>query len=155
LTDLQLNSVFDKLGLSYRGTFTLREIISEVKKTGLEIASVIGIAFPNDVDILNTEITSSSFRKRFFSNLLSENEEERDNFEKIIANLDNSYTLNELQILSGDIIDHNTLIKIGEKSQIRIIGNTSRVDEKNQIRITGNTSLVDEKKTVIVIRAPY
>jgi hypothetical protein len=48
--------------------------------------------------------------------------------------------LNELQILSGDILDPNTGIKIGEKSQIRIIG---------------NTSLVDEKKTVIVIRAPY
>ena len=140
LTDLQLNTVFDKLGLSYRGTFTLREIISEVKKTGLEIASVIGIAFPNEVDILNSDISSNSFRKRFFANLFSENEEGKDNFKKIIDNLDNSYILNELQILSGDILDPNTGIKIGEKSQIRIIG---------------NTSLVDEKTTVIVIRAPY
>lgn len=139
LTDLQLNSVFDKLGLSYRGTFTLREIISEVKKTGLEIASVIGIAFPNDVDILN--IPSDDFRKKFFANLFYRGDEEKkNNFKKIIDNLDNSYILNELQILSGDIIDHNTFIKIGEKSQIRIIG---------------NTSLVDEKTTVIVIRAPY
>ena len=71
LTDLQLNTVFDKLGLSYRGTFTLREIISEVKKTGLEIASVIGIAFPNEVDILNSDISSNSFRNRFFANLFS------------------------------------------------------------------------------------
>ena len=139
LTDLQLNSVFDKLGLSYRGTFTLREIIIEVKKTGLEIASVIGIAFPNDVDILN--IPSDDFRKKFFANLFYRGDEEKkNNFKKIIDNLDNSYILNELQILSGDIIDHNTFIKIGEKSQIRIIG---------------NTSLVDEKTTVIVIRAPY
>ena len=139
LTDLQLNSVFDKLGLSYRGTFTLREIISEVKKTGLEIASVIGIAFPNDVDILN--IPSDDFRKKFFANLFYRGDEEKkNNFKKIIDNLDNSYILNELQIVSGDIIDHNTFIKIGEKSQIRIIG---------------NTSLVDEKTTVIVIRAPY
>jgi hypothetical protein len=140
LTDLELNTVFDKLGLSYRGTFTLREIISGVKKTGLEIASVIGIAFPNEVDILNSDISSNSFRKRFFANLFSENEEGKDNFKKIIDNLDNSYILNELQILSGDILDPNTGIKIGEKSQIRIIG---------------NTSLVDEKTTVIVIRAPY
>jgi len=140
LTDLQLNSVFDKLGLSYRGTFTLSEIIGGVKKTGLEIASVIGIAFPNEVDILNPEIASSSFKKKFYSNLFFQTDQEKDNFKKIIDNLDNSYILNELQILSGDILDPNTGIKIGKKSQIRIIG---------------NTSLVDEKITVIVIRAPY
>lgn len=140
LTDLQLNTVFDKLGLRYRGTFTLREIISGVKKTGLEIASVIGIAFPNEVDILNSELNYNSFRKRFFSNVFFQTDQEKDNFKKIIDNLDNSYILNELQILSGDILDPSTGIKIGEKSQIRIIG---------------NTSLVDEKTTVIVIRAPY
>jgi|694.fasta_scaffold49511_10 hypothetical protein len=140
LTDLELNSVFDKLGLSYRGTFTLREIIGGVKKTGLEIASVIGIAFPNGVDILNPEIASSSFKKKFYSNLFFQTDQEKDNFKKIIDNLDNSYILNELQILSGDILDPNTGLEIGKKSQIRIIG---------------NTSLVDEKITVIVIRAPY
>lgn len=141
LTDLELNTVFDKLGLSYRGTFTLREIISEVKKTGLEIASVIGIAFPNEVDILNSDISSNSFRKRFFANLFSENEEGKDNFKKIIENLDNSYILNELQIISGDIIDHSTFIKIGEKSQIMISGN--------------DITDMSKRISVIVIRAPY
>jgi hypothetical protein len=93
--------VFKKLGLEFRGTYTIRQLIERSKERNFDILRIKGVDFLKDVDFLIDDITNTGFRTKFFGAVMFEDEESRQSYEKTIEMLNESFVLDEMELKSS------------------------------------------------------
>ena len=94
--------VFKKLGLEFRGTYTIRQLIERSKERNFDILRIKGVDFLKDVDFLIEDISTTEFRTKFFGAVMFEDEEGRLSYEKTIEMLDESFVLDEMELKSSN-----------------------------------------------------
>lgn len=116
--------VFKKLGLEFRGSYTIRQLIEKGKERNLHIVRVKGIEFDNNVDPLVYDMSKSDFEKRFFGGIMFDDENKRKSYEQITEILDEEFVLDEMEIKSSKGSSDSYLyirgLETGTDSQINI-----------------------------------
>ena len=104
--------VFKKLGLEFRGSYTIRQLISKSKERNFNIVRINGVDFLNDVDFLIEELGSSGFRTKFFGAVMFEDEESRESYEKIVGMLNDEFVLDEMELKSTSNLGDDAFLYI-------------------------------------------
>ncbi len=119
--------VFKKLGLEFRGVYTIRQLIEKGKERNLHIVRVKGIKFDNNVDPLVYDMSKSDFEKRFFGGIMFDDENKRKSYEQITEILDEEFVLDEMEIKKNvistngdDCLLHIRGLETGTDTQINI-----------------------------------
>ena len=119
--------VFKKLGLEFRGVYTIRQLIEKGKERGLHIVRIKGIEFDNNVDPLVYDMSKSDFEKRFFGGVMFDDEQKRKSYEQITDILDEEFVLDEMEIKKNvistngdDCLLHIRGLETGTDTQINI-----------------------------------
>jgi hypothetical protein len=120
--------VFKKLGLEFRGTYTIRQLIERSKERNFDILRIKGVDFLKDVDFLIDDITNTEFRTKFFGAVMFEDEESRQSYEKTIEMLNESFVLDEMELKSSSGSEDAFLYIRGLSSETEFKMNIPRLE---------------------------
>jgi hypothetical protein len=123
LTITQISSdLFSKFGITYKGYYNSKELIKILKNNNFIIDEIFGIKFNNSLDFILYDIPENDFDINFYSNIVSDNDLERENYKKIISILDQNFIIDKILLNSeksgdfgrvefyGNLIDSDGLI---------------------------------------------
>ena len=128
--------VFKKLGLEFRGTYTIRQLIEKGKERNLNIIRINGLDFDSNVDPVVYDMSKSDFEKRFFGGIMFDNDEKRKSYEEVVKILDDSFVLDEIELKNS---------KGNDDSYLYIRGLSAGTDLKMNI----------SREEILVIKVPY
>ena len=128
--------VFKKLGLEFRGTYTIRQLIENGKERNLNITRIKGVDFDSSVDPVVYDMSNSDFEKRFFGGIMFDSDEKRKSYEEVVKMLDESFVLDEMELKNS---------KGNDDSYLYIRGLSSKSDLKIMI----------SRQEILVIKVPY
>ena len=127
--------VFKKLGLEFRGTYTIRQLIENGKERNLNITRIKGVDFDSSVDPVVYDMSNSDFEKRFFGGIMFDSDEKRKSYEEVVKMLDESFVLDEMELKNSK----------GNDNYLYIRGLSSKSDLKIMI----------SRQEILVIKVPY
>lgn len=107
----------ERFELNFESSYSIGELIQKTNRFGVEILSVKGNSFPQNIDPLIEEYSSSNFNKKFFSDIFFEDVSAREEFVGILNSLEEVYVLDELEFET-----FNTWNKGSNFSLVRIKG---------------------------------
>lgn len=89
--------IFKKLGLEYRGTYTIGQLIEKGRDYDFQIVRIKGIDFDSNVDPLVYNLTKD-FEKKFFGGVMFDDEEKRKSYAEITKIIDEEFLLDEMEM---------------------------------------------------------
>lgn len=132
-----LEIFLSKFGLKMHQKYQIKEIIDRVIEGGNGIKSVLGHGFDSDLYQGVKDQMDTEFKKRFFLNLLIEEDRDKEDFKHIIDHLSDEVIISDLDILPQGQSGHLFAL-IGEEGQSLMaievpdggLGETSKINRK-------------------------
>lgn len=93
--------LIESSGICMFKTYTILELIKSITAKGGIIMAVYESFVPSGVDLANDDITKGEFRRKFFGNVLFDQEDEKNAFAEIVKVLDNEVAILNVSIAAG------------------------------------------------------
>lgn len=107
------SKICSKIGIKFKTSYSIKEMISSIQSAGFDILSVRNKLMPKTASFENSETMDTEWKKRFYKNIIFDNETDKQNFDDISDHLGETYLVNELEIkASPTTIENEQIISI-------------------------------------------